>query len=202
MFTGIVEECGEVTSFETVETGARLKVKSTFSGEVALGESIAVNGACLTVTGVDADGSMNFDLLHETLRLTNLGDLRAKSIVNLERSLRVGDRLSGHFVQGHVDACAELLALEKHGPDHRLQIKLPAAFQHFVVYKGSICVNGISLTIAELAEESFTIWIIPHTYEVTNLKSMRPGDRVNLEFDLLAKHLARLQECRSKGLPD
>ncbi|MDF1754278.1 MAG: riboflavin synthase [Verrucomicrobiales bacterium] len=196
MFTGIVEECGEVTALHPVENGAQLKVKSTFSGEVALGESVAVNGACLTVTAVEDDGSMVFDLLHETLRLTNLGDLKAGDIANLERALRVGDRLSGHFVQGHVDECAELIALEKSGQDHRLQISLPAEFKHLVVYKGSICVNGISLTIAELEDDSFTLWIIPHTFDVTNLKALKPGSRINLEFDLLAKHLSRLQDLR------
>ncbi|MDF1813995.1 MAG: riboflavin synthase, partial [Verrucomicrobiales bacterium] len=186
MFTGIVEECGIVTGLEPVESGARLKVKSTFSDEVQTGESVAVNGACLTATEVEKDGSMVFDLLHETLRLTNLGDVKPGDSANLERALRVGDRLSGHFVQGHVDDCAELLALEASGQDHRLQISLPVEFRHLVVYKGSICVNGISLTIAELAEDSFTIWIIPHTYEVTNLHALQPGAKINLEFDLPA----------------
>lgn len=191
MFTGIVEECGEVVDLTPVESGAVLKVRSSFSDETEIGESVAVNGACLTVTSVE-DGVMRFDLLHETLRLTNLGDLVAGDPVNLERSLRIGDRLSGHFVQGHVDACAEVLAYERSGPDHRLEIALPKDFAHLTVHKGSICVNGISLTIAELGEESFTLWIIPHTHEVTSLKSAEAGSRVNLEFDLLAKHIARL----------
>lgn len=196
MFTGIVEECGEVVERKSVETGARLSVSSTFSGEVEIGESVAVNGACLTVTEIDENGAMVFDLLHETLRLTNLGDLEPGGLANLERSLRIGDRLSGHFVQGHVDACAEILALEKVGQDHRLEVALPGEFRHLLVYKGSICVNGISLTIAELGENSFTIWIIPHTHEVTNLKDLSAGARVNLEFDLLAKHIARLVELK------
>ena len=194
MFTGIVEECGEVIGLEPIENGARLKVKSTFSDQVEIGESVANNGACLTVTEVDQTGVMSFDLLHETLRLTNLGDLKAGDKVNLERSLRIGDRLSGHFVQGHVDQSAKLIELKPEGQDHQLVVELPEEFRHLVVYKGSICVNGISLTIAELAENSFTIWIIPHTYEVTNLHALTPGDRINLEFDLLAKHLARLRE--------
>ncbi len=196
MFTGIVEECGKVAEVEAVENGARLRVAATFAGEVELGESVAVNGACLTVTSIDDRGAMVFDLLHETLRLTNLGDRKAGDPVNLERSLRVGDRLSGHFVQGHIDTCAEILALEQLGQDHRLELALPEAFRHLLVYKGSICVDGISLTVAELAPDRFTIWIIPHTFDVTNLSTAAVGSRVNLEFDLIAKHLSRLQELR------
>lgn len=193
MFTGIVEVAGHVTGLIPTETGVILEVEVPFSGEVSLGESIAVNGACLTVTRID-NGRIAFDLLEETLRVTNLGDLEEGDEVNLERSLRVGDRLSGHFVQGHVDACATILCLEKSGQDVRLDVELPAGFEHLTVHKGSICVNGISLTIAELLADRITIWIIPHTLEVTNLKSLSPGDRVNLEFDMLAKHLARLRD--------
>lgn len=193
MFTGIVEECGEVVRLTPVETGAELWIRSTFSDEVELGESVAVNGACLTVTEV-VDGAMRFDLLHETLRLTNLGDVSEATPVNLERSLRIGDRLSGHFVQGHVDACAEVVAYEAEGQDHKLCVALPEEFRHLMVHKGSVCVNGISLTVAELGDETFTIWIIPHTHEVTSLRSVVAGSRVNLEFDLLAKHIARLTE--------
>ncbi len=194
MFTGIVEECGEVTALKSVETGAELWVKSSFSGEVVLGESVAVNGACLTVTEVDS-GSMRFDLLHETLRLTNLGVLESGSPVNLERSLRIGDRLSGHFVQGHVDTCADVLKYEQVGQDHEFTVSLPEEFRHLVVQKGSICVNGISLTVADLGEDSFTLWIIPHTHEITSLRAVKTGSKVNLEFDLLAKQIARLTEC-------
>ncbi len=193
MFTGIIETCGEVADLEPVATGARLWVRAPFADEVALGESVANNGACLTVVEV-SDGAMRFDLLHETLRLTNLGDLATGDPVNLERSLRVGDRLSGHFVQGHVDACAEVLAYEPVGNDHRFAVALPREFAHLVAPKGSICVDGISLTLAELHDDRFVLWIIPHTHEVTNLRRVRPGVRVNLEFDLLAKHLARLRE--------
>ncbi len=198
MFTGIVEECGEVVSLKPVETGAELWVTSSFVEEVALGESVANNGACLTVTEVK-DGAMRFDLLHETLRLTNLGELKAGDSVNLERSLRIGDRLSGHFVQGHVDACAEVLAYEKVGQDHRFTVALPSEFAHLMVHKGSICVNGISLTVAELHQDCFVLWIIPHTHEVTSLKSVVAGSRVNLEFDLLAKHIARIEELKTKS---
>lgn len=194
MFTGIVEECGEVTAYQPVETGAELWVKCSFSNETTLGESVAVNGACLTVTEV-ANGAMRFDLLHETLRLTNLGDLSTGSPVNLERSLRIGDRLSGHFVQGHVDTCVPVKSYELSGQDHRLEVELPRDFAHLVVHKGSICINGISLTVAELHEDSVVIWIIPHTHEITSLRAVSVGSRVNLEFDLLAKHIARLTEA-------
>ena len=198
MFTGIVEECGEVVALKSVETGAELWVKSSFTDEVELGESVSNNGACLTVTEV-RDGAMRFDLLHETLRLTNLGDLEPGSPVNLERSLRIGDRLSGHFVQGHVDACAEILAYEPVGQDHQFTVALPKEFAHLMVKKGSICVNGISLTVADLKEDCFTLWIIPHTHEVTSLKAARVGSRVNLEFDILAKHIARITEVGNES---
>jgi riboflavin synthase len=198
MFTGIIEECGEVMGLEPVETGAVLRVKSSFAGEVAIGESVSNNGACLTVTEVE-NGIMRFDLLHETLRLTNLGDLAVGDPVNLERSLRIGDRLSGHFVQGHVDASAPIIAYEAVGKDHLFSVSLPQEFAHLIVHKGSICVNGISLTVAELHRDHFVIWIIPHTHEVTSLKSAKVGSRVNLEFDLLAKHLARIQEVGSSA---
>ncbi|MEM9016788.1 MAG: riboflavin synthase, partial [Verrucomicrobiota bacterium] len=134
---------------------------------------------------------------HETMRVTNLGDLETGSPVNLERSLRIGDRLSGHFVQGHVDACAEIINYEEVGQDHRFTVALPREFAHLMVHKGSICVNGISLTVAELEDDRFTLWIIPHTHEVTSLKAAKVGSRVNLEFDLLAKHLERLTERES-----
>jgi riboflavin synthase len=193
MFTGIIEECGEVIGLDPVETGAVLRVKASFAGEVAIGESVSNNGACLTVTEVE-NGVMRFDLLHETLRLTNLGDLADGDPVNLERSLRIGDRLSGHFVQGHVDASAPIIAYEAVGQDHLFSVSLPQEFAHLIVHKGSICVNGISLTVAELHRDHFVLWIIPHTHEVTSLKTAKVGSRVNLEFDLLAKHLARIQE--------
>lgn len=193
MFTGIVEARGEITAIEPVETGARLVVRLPFVPELEIGESVAINGACLTVTTLDPTaGTAAFDLLAETLRVTNLGDLATGDIVNLERALAVGDRLSGHFVQGHVDGVGEVLACESVGQDHRLVVSLPEAFARYVIRKGSICVDGISLTVAELEDDRFTLWIIPHTAEVTNLGATAVGKRVNLEFDLLAKYLERL----------
>lgn len=197
MFTGIIEECGSVAAIEPVQTGARLIVQAGFCRELKTGESIAVNGACLTATAVDKGASrVTFDLLAETLRVTNLGDLEAGDPVNLERALAIGDRLSGHFVQGHVDSTSEILAYDPVGQDHRLEIAVPKEFARYLIYKGSVCIDGISLTVAELEEDRFTIWIIPHTAEVTNLRNTRVGKRVNLEFDMLAKYLERLHAGR------
>lgn len=193
MFTGIIEAKGEVVSLQPVATGARLIVRLPFASDLAIGESVAVNGACLTVTVIDpSESTAAFDLLAETLRVTDLGDLATGDFVNLERALAVGDRLSGHFVQGHVDCVSEILVWEPVGQDHRLEIALPAAFARYVIRKGSICVDGISLTVAELDEDRFTIWIIPHTASVTNLGAARSGKHVNLEFDLLAKYMERM----------
>jgi riboflavin synthase len=196
MFTGIVEETGEVVSLERSATGARLSVRAQLvHSDVKLGDSIAVNGCCLTVTERQ-DGVLAFDLLNETLVRTNLGDLVPAAPVNLERALAAGARLGGHFVQGHIDCPSEVLSLEPSGADRRLEIALPKEFAHLVVFKGSIAVDGISLTIAEVRPESFVLWIIPHTMAVTNLHTRRRGDRVNLEFDLLAKYLDRMMELR------
>lgn len=194
MFTGIIESRGLVASLAPVASGgARLTVRAPFAAALALGESVAVNGACLTVTAIDpTESTAAFDLLAETLRVTNLGDLASGDAVNLERALAVGDRLSGHFVQGHVDGVSEILAWEPVGQDHRLEIALPPQFARYVIRKGSICVDGISLTVADLADDRITIWIIPHTAAVTNLSAAREGRRVNLEFDLLAKYLERM----------
>ncbi len=192
MFTGIVEQTASVASFTPVETGARLELNlEAIWKELQLGESVAVNGCCLTVAELN-DGIAAFDLLEETLRLTNLGELQEGSIVNIERALRANDRLSGHFVQGHVDGCAALLELNRSGQDHELVIALPEAYSRYAILKGSICVDGMSLTIADLQKDRFTIWITPHTFKVTNLQAKQVGQAVNLEFDLLAKYLERL----------
>lgn len=195
MFTGIIEARGTVRALTPAATGARLTVDAPFAGALEIGESVAVNGACLTVTERDA-ATMSFDLLAETLRVTNLGDLQPGDAVNLERALAASARLSGHFVQGHVDTTGTVLAWEPVGQDHRLEIAVPEAFQHYVIRKGSICVDGISLTVADLAPGSLTLWIIPHTAAVTNLGASRSGRRVNLEFDLLAKYVERLLAAR------
>mgnify|MGYP003638944658 CR=1 FL=1 len=193
MFTGIVERTAIVSKLTPVETGAQLELDlSAICHELELGESIAVNGCCLTVASLENNGIVVFDLLAETLRLTNLGSLKEGDIVNIERALLANARLSGHFVQGHVDACAKLLELNQVGQDHELVIELPAWFSRYTILKGSICVDGMSLTIAELNDSRFKIWITPHTFKVTNLQNRKIGDLINLEFDVLAKYLEKL----------
>ncbi len=192
MFTGLVEETASVVALTPIAQGATLTVQASHVVEgTRLGDSIAVNGCCLTVTAI-SEGRLAFDLLAETLARTNLGALNPGALVNLERALPANGRLGGHFVQGHIDCTSRVIALEPHGQDHRLEIALPAEFAKYVVFKGSIAVNGISLTVAEVRENSFVLWIIPHTLAVTNLGTLREGDAANLEFDLLAKYLERM----------
>ena len=196
MFTGLVEETGALLALARSAAGARLTVRApVVSADARLGDSIAVNGCCLTVTARDGD-ALAFDLLAETLDRTNLGALAPGSPVNLERALAAHSRLGGHFVQGHIDTTARVLAFGKVRADHRLEIELPSAFAGYVACKGSIAIDGISLTIAEVGAASFTVWIIPHTLAVTNLHTKTAGDFVNLEFDLLAKYTERLLAVR------
>ncbi len=193
MFTGLVEETGIAEALHRRQGASRLVVRAGgIAPECREGESIAVNGCCLTVAEPPADGRLAFDLLDETLRRTNLGQLEPGTPVNLERALAANGRLGGHFVQGHIDCVAAIRAWEPVGLDYRLNIELPPEFARYVVEKGSIAVDGISLTVAELTEASFTVWIIPHTREVTNLCNAHTGRTVNLEFDLLAKYVERL----------
>lgn len=195
MFTGLVECTGTVAALTERGDQARLTLESPFAAEVALGDSVAVNGCCLTLAAADADG-LHFDLLMQTLNVTSLGDLAAGSIVNLERAMRVGDRFGGHFVLGHVDATGEITGLEPLGQDHRLDVRLPADMLSLCIDKGSLAVDGVSLTIAELAGDIATFWITPHTWDSTNLHALKVGARVNLEADMLAKHVARLMDAR------
>ncbi|MEP2775159.1 MAG: riboflavin synthase [Luteolibacter sp.] len=191
MFTGLVEALGEVGSLEAKGEQARLVISIPFAGELALGDSVAVNGCCLTVAELSGE-SVVFDVLAQTLRVTSLGKLSEGSVVNLERALRVGDRLGGHFVQGHVDAVGSIVSLEENGQDHVVEVSLPAEIHKLCVGKGSIAIDGISLTIAELKDSSAVFWITPHTFAHTNLRDSKTGDAVNLEADMLAKHVAAL----------
>jgi riboflavin synthase len=192
MFTGLIEEVGSVLGIHATDRGTQLQIVAPRVAEkIQIGDSIAVNGCCLTVAGHRGE-QFAFDLLEETLDRTNLKMLRQKSRVNLERALAADGRLGGHFVQGHVDCAARIVALEENGADHRLEVELPAEFAHYVACKGSIAVNGISLTVAEVSEESFAVWIIPYTKSQTNLDTARADDLVNLEFDLIAKYLERM----------
>ena len=192
MFTGLIEELGTVLACEENDRGTQLAINAPRLAEkIQIGNSVAVNGCCLTVAARQGD-QLVFDLLEETIARTNLKTLRRDDRVNLERALAMDGRLDGHFVQGHVDCAARILALTETGADWRLEVQLPAAFAHYVARKGSIAVNGISLTVAELSLRSFTVWIIPHTRAETNVGTARAGDLVNLEFDLLAKYLERM----------
>lgn len=196
MFTGLIREVGEVGWLRRTGQTVQLMVKAPrAASRVRRGESVAVNGCCLTVTA-HRDKQLLFDLLEESLNCTNLGDLKPGDPVNLERALRVDGRLGGHFVQGHVDCTARVLAIEEKGPDTRIDIAIPEGTAHYLVHKGSISVNGVSLTVAALEKGLFSIWIIPHTLENTNLGDLEPGDRVNLEFDVLAKYVERLMAVR------
>ena len=195
MFTGLVEALGTVASLETMGEQARLTLNLPFAAELKCGDSVAVNGCCLTVDAL-APGVASFDLLAQTLRVTSLGELIAGSCVNLERAMMVGDRFGGHFVQGHVDATGTLTRLETSGQDHIIGVSLPSAIQHLCVDKGSLAIDGISLTIAELAAGEAVFWITPHTWEHTHLCAARIGQTINLEADMLAKYVAQLLATR------
>ncbi len=192
MFTGLIEEVGDCLWLRRGANSIEFALAAPgMSRQIRTGESLAVNGACLTVAS-QSEEHFYFHLLQETLLRTNLGDLRPGSKVNLERALPADGRLGGHFVQGHVDCTARVVACEEHGGDLKLALQLPCEFSRYVVMKGSICVNGVSLTVAELTEMSFSVWIIPHTKRLTNLGDLAEGSRVNLEFDILAKYAARI----------
>ncbi len=193
MFTGIVEELGRVARVEQQDTGARLVIEcSGVLQDATLGASIAVNGACLTAAQLGPD-YFAADLAPETLKRTNLGALQTGLPVNLERPLRANSRLDGHFVLGHVDGTAEILELSDLGNDNWwLRIRVPAELTRYIVSKGSLAVDGISLTVAEVEGDLVSFTVIPHTYEHTTLHAYQPGSRVNLEVDILAKHLEKL----------
>lgn len=198
MFTGIIEETGTVAAVEPRSAGARLRITCRKVLEDAKeGSSIAVNGVCLTALDLHSD-SFAADLAPETLRASNLGALKPGSLVNLERPMALSDRLSGHIVQGHVDATAEFIGMEFLGDGNWwLKIRIPPEIDRYLVYKGSIAIDGISLTIAKLDGDVLAITIIPHTYECTSLRDYRPGDRVNMECDILAKHVEKLMSLRT-----
>jgi riboflavin synthase len=199
MFTGIIEETGEVESFARTASAWRLRVSARAAlGGLAEGESVAVNGCCLTAVGF-GDGTISFDVLEETRRLTNLQDIVAGAPVNLERSLRADSRLGGHFVTGHIDGRGTIEVLEARGADHYLRVRGPAGGGRLVIQKGSIAVDGISLTVADVDGDAFAAWIIPHTLAVTNLRVRGAGDLVNLEFDMLGKYVEKM--LQSRGSP-
>ena len=200
MFTGLVEEMGRVVEIQVEERSAKLTVSAPLVHQgVKIGDSVAVNGCCLTVIGRQAD-RLTFDAVPETLIRTNLGSLCPGEKVNLERSLEVGARLGGHFVQGHIDGVGTVLGMT---PDENavvMEIGMPVPLRRYFVEKGSVCVDGVSLTVASTLPTSFTVWTIPHTRAVTTLGDREVGDRVNLECDLLGKYIERLLAER-EGTP-
>ena len=193
MFTGIIEALGEIRAVETRQAGARLRVKAgRLLEDAKIGDSIAVNGCCLTAVEI-GNGEFAADLAPETLRRTNLGDLKPGLKVNLERPVRAGGRLDGHIVQGHVDGAGELAAMTMLGDGNWwLEVRVPAELQHYLVFKGSVAIDGISLTVASMEGSLLSVTIIPHTYQETNLAARRPGERVNLECDILAKYVEKM----------
>ena len=192
MFTGLVETTGEIFEIIDQSPGKLLRIRSSLvSADAKLGDSICINGCCLTVTAIDADVLLDFEAGAETLSRTNLGQLQTNDLVNLERSLAVGARLGGHYVTGHVDATGPLLERIDDPPWANLRFGVPPALASQIASKGSIAVDGISLTVVEAGDDFFTVALIPHTLSVTTLGKRRPGDRVNLETDVLAKYVQR-----------
>lgn len=192
MFTGIVEETGRVISFEEQANAWRLCVEAqVVTKDLQLGDSVAVNGCCLTAVAF-SENRIEFDLLAESVRLTSIGSVGSGGKVNLERALLPSTRMGGHFVSGHVDGMGIIEAIEPRGKDFFFRIKPDAEKLKYIVHKGCITVDGISLTVAEVDESGFAIWLIPHTMEVTNLHTKKVGDPVNLEYDLIAKYVEKL----------
>jgi riboflavin synthase len=191
MFTGIISELGEVDSVETGADGARIRIRAALAAELAEGDSVAVNGACLTATSV-GDGAFEADVMRQTLSLTTLGELSPSTKVNLELPLRPTDRLGGHIVQGHVDGTATVAGAEEDGFARRLRVGLPGDLLDYVVERGSIAIEGVSLTIAALGDDWIEVSLIPETLERTTLGELRPGDRANVECDLIARYVQRM----------
>ena len=198
MFTGLIEAVGRIGGVSLTTGGMQMRIAAPMAGELQIGESVAVNGVCLTVTGVAA-GEMRADIGPETARVTTLGSLGAGHAVNLERSMRADSRFGGHFVQGHVDAIADVQDVREQGDAHWLTVRFPASLASLIVRKGSIAIDGISLTVAELREAECDVMIIPFTWEHTNLSARAIGDRVNIECDMIGKYVARAVEL-SRGV--
>lgn len=196
MFTGIVRELGKVEAVERAGGGVRLRVRApATAAEASVGDSVALNGVCLTAIAVD-DGVVAFDAVPETLRRSSLGRLEAGAPVNVEPALRAGEPLGGHFVQGHVDGVGRVRAVEAEGDGSRLVVEIPPALERYCVEKGSIALEGVSLTIAAVGPGLVEIALVPHTLAATTLGGLRPGDPVNVEADVVAKHVERLMEAR------
>jgi riboflavin synthase len=199
MFTGIIETLGEIHTVTPMADGSELTILASFAAELALGESVAVNGACLTVVDCDRE-SCRFQVGFETLQKTNLGELRPNDRVNLERTLKFGDRLGGHLVTGHIDAVGRIAKRTNRGDFELIWFSVPSEWTAQMVPKGSIAVDGISLTLVEVTADRFSMMLIPHTLAVTTLGIKKVGDSVNLETDLLAKYVQKqLQRTTDDG---
>jgi riboflavin synthase len=190
MFTGLVEAVGEIASLEPMPPGIRMRVQTALGAELVPGDSLAVNGVCLTVVSADETG-IHADVSPETARVTTLGTARCGAIVNLERPLRADGRLGGHFVQGHVDATAAIDEIREDGDSRWMTVRFPSELASYIVRKGSIAVNGVSLTVAGVDDHRFGVQVIPYTWAHTNFHALKAGDAVNLECDVLAKYVAR-----------
>ena len=195
MFTGIVEDLGTVADIVQSSDGARIEVNCTISEGLTVGDSVAVNGVCLTAVTVSPD-TLAFEVVLETLDRSNLGDLAVDDAVNLERAMPASGRFDGHIVQGHVDGRGTVARVDPEGDGVRVTVVVPAELRHYIVEKGSITVNGVSLTVASMTDEGFQVALIPHTLEVTNLSGLTPGATVNLEVDVIAKYVERILERR------
>lgn len=194
MFTGIVEEVGEVVSVHAQGTNKDLIIRARMTAELKVDQSVSHNGVCLTVVELMGD-RYRVTAVEETLQRSNIGDLQPGDPVNLERSLRLGDRLDGHMVQGHVDGVIRCLSAEEREGSWWFTLPLPAE-AHLLVQKGSICLNGVSLTIADLDRDRFSVAIIPYTFEHTSFRLLRPGHKVNVEYDVLGKYVDRMLKAR------
>ncbi len=191
MFTGLIQDVGRVAALESSADGARLRIETKLAGEVGLGDSVAVDGTCLTATAVDS-AAFETEAMNQTLEVTALGRVEAGAAVNLELAMQASDRLGGHIVQGHVDGVGEVLSVEDDGFARRVRIALGPELLRYAVDKGSITLSGVSLTIAELGDAWVEVSLIPETLERTNLGALTPGSKLNVECDIVAKYVERL----------
>lgn len=199
MFTGLVECTGKIIERRAIADGARYVIEIPFAAELALGDSVATNGCCLTVDRIEGN-QVEFDLLTQTMRVTSLGQLQSGDICNLERAMGGNGRFGGHFVMGHVDSTGTVSGISPQGQDHMLRIRIPEQYSRYIIDKGSITIDGISLTVANILEDNeLEFWITPHTWERTNMQAFQIGDRVNIEVDMIAKYVEKLFRTSEKS---
>jgi len=197
MFTGIIEALGTVVSLEREGTNVHLTLSCPFTSELHIDQSLAHNGVCLTVVAIEGD-EYTVTAIEETLQRSNIGDLQAGDVVNLERCTQIGSRLDGHIVQGHVDATGTVVSVEEQDGSWVYTVAYPEAHRELLVEKGSVTINGVSLTVVDAGMDAFSVAIIPYTYQETTFHRLEPGQRINLEFDIVGKYVMRLAEVRSR----